>query len=143
MSKTSEDLRDVIFKSIEDVRQGRITPHQGRAVADLSKQLIDSGRLDLEHARLLEKKEVTAAVLVSQDDNSPPEITQNQEPAKTKQDAQDKAATMKQKIIDDYDDGVRPKDIAQSYNLKIPDVMRVINSRSPAIARHSNDSFSD
>ena len=135
MSKTSEDLRDVIFRSIDDVRDGKITPHQARAVADLSKQLIDSGRLDLERARLLNADEVKATVLVS-----------NGEPRKIEahpSDGGDNGASLNQQILSEYDDGVKPTDIAKSLGLKIADVMRVINAKTPVIAKHSNTGFAN
>lgn len=46
--RTSSGLRDVLFDAIEEVRLGKLSADQARAVCDLTKQILGSVRLEIE-----------------------------------------------------------------------------------------------
>lgn len=50
-TKTTGDLRDILFATISDVRSGKMEASDAAQVAKLSREINDSARVDLEFAR--------------------------------------------------------------------------------------------
>ena len=50
MSKTTADLRESLFDSIERVKSGKLSATDAKSVAELARGIVDTGRLDLEVA---------------------------------------------------------------------------------------------
>jgi len=46
------DLRNHLFESIELLKAGKIDPNQAKAIGNLSKNIIDSAKLELEALKL-------------------------------------------------------------------------------------------
>ena len=139
MQKNSDDLRNILFKSIDDVRNGKLTATDARAVAELSKQLIDSGRLDLEHAKAIEAKEINSVVLFHEK-QQPAQIEQVEQGKQQQQAIPPKLVKELSKgaqeavtdpdyeyVTSCYDDGMRPSAIAAELNADIKAVTKIIN----------------
>ena len=50
MSKTTEDLRQMLFDTIEGVKSGDVTVQQARAIGDTAQKIIDSVDIELRYA---------------------------------------------------------------------------------------------
>lgn len=64
--KTAEGLRDALFDEINLLRRGKGNLQRARAISQLSGQVIDSLRVQIQHGRLmqLEKKGQSGGVLL-------------------------------------------------------------------------------
>lgn len=45
---TLEDLREVLWKELDDLREGKTTIRRSNAVAKLAQQILDSARLEIQ-----------------------------------------------------------------------------------------------
>lgn len=50
MAKNIADLRDLLFEAIEGVRSGSLDIAQAKTINELSKTLVDTGRVEIENA---------------------------------------------------------------------------------------------
>jgi hypothetical protein len=48
VARTSAGLRDALFDAIDDVRSGRMDPQNAKAIAGLSREIINSVKLEVE-----------------------------------------------------------------------------------------------
>lgn len=55
MQRTTEDLREILFNTLDDVRSGKIDHQQARAVGDLAGRIVDTAELELSYANTLER----------------------------------------------------------------------------------------
>ena len=75
-NKTTADLRESLFDTMEKVKTKEIDPKQAAQVANVAKTIIDSARLELDHSKVLSKldkddqKIVTGPILLTVDKNS-------------------------------------------------------------------------
>lgn len=51
--RTCKGLQDMLFDEIDDLRSGKTTPQSARTVAALSGQLVQTKRLEIDHARFV------------------------------------------------------------------------------------------
>lgn len=56
-AKTTEDLREVLFKTIDLLKKNQISPENAKEVSQLADRIIDSAKLEMEYARTVEKLE--------------------------------------------------------------------------------------
>jgi len=52
-NKTTADLRERLFDSIDAVKAGTLDPKNAAQIANLAKVMIDSARLELDHSKTL------------------------------------------------------------------------------------------
>lgn len=52
--KTVDDLRAKLFEAIDGVRSGAITIDQARQISDLGQVIVNSAKVEVEHARIVE-----------------------------------------------------------------------------------------
>lgn len=74
-NRTTQDLRDILFNSMDDVRSGKLDAKGAAQVANLAKVALDSARLELDHSKCLSKldadgQQVTTGPLLLTSDNS-------------------------------------------------------------------------
>lgn len=62
-SRTSSGLRDILFDAINEVRQGKMSADQAKAVGELTKQLLSSVRLEIEASKARKEIEGDVGVL--------------------------------------------------------------------------------
>jgi len=119
MSKTTADLREVLFSTIESVRKGEIGVAEAKVVADLSKSIVDTGRLDLDHSKhLAEVEKVCVESVPITSSEKQPVIESESKPVNDP----DEGIVMQY-----YDDGAKPKDIANLVGSDIKTVTQIIN----------------
>lgn len=53
IERSSSGIRETLFREIEGVRAGRVTPQRAAAVANLCRQIIASAKLDIEFQRFV------------------------------------------------------------------------------------------
>jgi hypothetical protein len=51
MSRTSSDLRNILFEEIDQLRAGKSDANRANAVAKLASQIVSSAKLDFEYSR--------------------------------------------------------------------------------------------
>ena len=51
--RTSKGLQDTLFDEIDNLRNGRTTPQSARTLSSLASTIIQTGRLEMEHARFV------------------------------------------------------------------------------------------
>lgn len=56
VQKSTEGLRDALFDELNSLRQGKSTPQKARAMSLLARDIIDSIRVQIQYARLLNDK---------------------------------------------------------------------------------------
>ena len=56
MSKTIEDLRTVLFETIEGVKSGKLDLDRAKMVSDLSQVVVNSAKVEVEFIRTVEGK---------------------------------------------------------------------------------------
>lgn len=54
-NKTTADLRDEMFRTIEGVRNGSITPAAAKAVGHLAEKIIDTADLEMRFSELVSR----------------------------------------------------------------------------------------
>lgn len=50
MSRNVDDLRELLFKTIEDVRAGTIAPDKAQAIVDLAQVVVNSAKVEVQAA---------------------------------------------------------------------------------------------
>lgn len=68
--KTMDDLRSVIFETIDDVRQSKIDAATARAISDLAQNVINSAKAEADYARAT--GQVVRSGLISTEPAAPP-----------------------------------------------------------------------
>lgn len=53
--KTTADLRELLFQTMDDVRAGKITTSQARAIADQADKIIATADLELRYSAMVSK----------------------------------------------------------------------------------------
>jgi len=71
MSKSINDLRDVLFQVLEAVKSGTMDLDKARAINDLSKTIVDTARTEVEYLRTLGGGE-SAFLGVGESSGTPP-----------------------------------------------------------------------
>lgn len=51
MAKTTSDLRERLFATIDAVRDGKITTDQARAVGDLAQVIVNTAKVEIDYLR--------------------------------------------------------------------------------------------
>lgn len=51
MSKNINDLRDSMFQTLSDLREGKITVEQAKAMSDIGQVIINSAKVEVDHIR--------------------------------------------------------------------------------------------
>lgn len=51
MAKTTSDLRERLFATIDAVREGKITTDQARAVGDLAQVIVNTAKVEIDYLR--------------------------------------------------------------------------------------------
>ena len=57
--RTTQDLRDVLFDEIEELRSGKGNPAKAVAIAHLAKQIINTARIEMDFVRTIAASEAT------------------------------------------------------------------------------------
>lgn len=70
-TRTVEDLREVLFDTIAELRKGEIDVERARAASDLAQAMINSARIEVEAARLLDTAPPTTFLGVEQEAKPP------------------------------------------------------------------------
>lgn len=52
-NKTAETLRETLFDTIDDLRNGKIDANDARTVANIAKTIIDAARVELDYHKLV------------------------------------------------------------------------------------------
>ena len=68
--KTMDDLRSVIFDTIDDVRKGKLDAATAKAISDLSQNVINSAKAEADYARAT--GQVVRSGLISTEQAAPP-----------------------------------------------------------------------
>ncbi len=68
--KTMDDLRSVIFDTIDDVRKGKIDAATAKAISELSQNVINSAKAEADYARAT--GQVVRSGLISTEQAAPP-----------------------------------------------------------------------
>ncbi len=68
--KTMDDLRSVIFDTIDDVRKSKIDAATARAISDLAQNVINSAKAEADYARAT--GQVVRSGLISTEQAAPP-----------------------------------------------------------------------
>ena len=68
--KTMDDLRSVIFETIDDVRKGKLDAATAKAISELSQNVINSAKAEADYARAT--GQVVRSGLISTDQAAPP-----------------------------------------------------------------------
>lgn len=68
--KTMDDLRSVIFDTIDDVRKGKLDAATAKAISELSKNVINSAKAEADYARAT--GQVVRSGLISTEQAAPP-----------------------------------------------------------------------
>ena len=68
--KTMDDLRSVIFDTIEDVRKGKLDAATAKAISELSQNVINSAKAEADYARAT--GQVVRSGLISTEQAAPP-----------------------------------------------------------------------
>lgn len=68
--KTMDDLRSVIFDTIDDVRKGKLDAATARAISDLAQNVINSAKAEADYARAT--GQVVRSGLISTEPAAPP-----------------------------------------------------------------------
>ena len=56
VTRTSKGLQDTLFDEIDSLRDGTTTPQSARTVASLASGIIQTARLEMDHARFVSEK---------------------------------------------------------------------------------------
>ena len=75
MSKTISDLRDVLFSTIEGLKDGSVDIDKARAINELSKTITETAKAEIDYLRVLGGGESTFIDGAIGADNLPPGIT--------------------------------------------------------------------
>ena len=70
--KTMDDLRSVIFETIDDVRKGKLDAATAKAISELSQNVINSAKAEADYARAT--GQVVRSGLISTEQASPPPL---------------------------------------------------------------------
>ena len=68
--KTMDDLRSMIFDTIDDVRKGKLDAATARAISELSQNVINSAKAEADYARAT--GQVVRSGLISTEQAAPP-----------------------------------------------------------------------
>ncbi len=68
--KTMDDLRSVIFDTIDDVRKGKLDAATAKAISELSQNVINSAKAEADYARAT--GQVVRSGLISTEQAAPP-----------------------------------------------------------------------
>lgn len=68
--KTMDDLRSVIFETIDDVRKGKLDAATAKAISELSQNVINSAKAEADYARAT--GQVVRSGLISTEQAAPP-----------------------------------------------------------------------
>jgi len=68
--KTMDDLRSVIFDTIDDVRKGKLDAATAKAISELSQNVINSAKAEADYARTT--GQVVRSGLISTEQAAPP-----------------------------------------------------------------------
>ena len=68
--KTMDDLRSVIFETIDDVRKGKLDASTAKAISELSQNVINSAKAEADYARAT--GQVVRSGLISTEQAAPP-----------------------------------------------------------------------
>jgi hypothetical protein len=78
MSKTISDLRDVLFSTIEGLKDGSVDIDRARAINELSKTITDTAKVEIDYLRVVGGGESTFIDGAIGADNLPSGITGRQ-----------------------------------------------------------------
>lgn len=56
MSKTIEDLREVLFGALEGVKNGTLSVEKAKCISDLSQVMVNSAKVEVENAKVTGRK---------------------------------------------------------------------------------------
>lgn len=57
MSKTVDDLREHLFATLQGLREGTVSVETAKAISEVSQTIINSARVEVEAARLVDASE--------------------------------------------------------------------------------------
>ena len=60
--RTSKGLQDTLFDEIDNLRNGKTTPQSARTVASLANGIIQTARLEMDHARFISEPRASESV---------------------------------------------------------------------------------
>ena len=112
-------MRTFLLESMKQVRNGNLGAVEGRAIADISKQVIDSARLDLEYAERTNSKVV-----------NPMEIGADSQPEAIEHESKEPDIKL---IMSYYEDNTKPSQIATLTGLDVKTVTQTINDNKHMI----------
>jgi hypothetical protein len=75
MSKSIEDLREILFTTLQGVKDGTVDLDKARAINELGKTLTDTARVEVDYLRATGGGESTFISTAVGADNLPPGIT--------------------------------------------------------------------
>ena len=81
-NKTTDDLREFLFDTMKDVRNGKVDPNEAKSITGLAGAIIDSAKVDIEYAKASrELGHTTPAQLVSGQEEATKQLEEPPKPA--------------------------------------------------------------